>query len=141
MTGRGVTALTPTYPRAQLSSQGDEPEIYSHKSLFYRPPGEVTAKMRKRLCKKCKTTISSAAEANGSNCLPIPFKSESTFATFIHYKPRIAVAGEDELMWFKITENCHVLVNQFHGNCRSNTLGSRKIKAVLGDVKSCFNAP
>ena len=23
---------------------------------------------------------------------------------------------EDDLMWFKIKENCHVLVNYFHGN-------------------------
>ena len=46
--------------------------------------------------------------------------------------------------WFrcglKIKENCHVLVNWFHGNFRFKTLGWRKMKSVLRDVKWCFNA-
>ena len=40
----------------------------------------------------------------------------------------------------KINENYHVLVNQFHGNIHSKTLGSRKTKSVFRDVKLCFNA-
>ena len=40
---------------------------------------------------------------------------------------------EDDLMWVKkIKKNCHVLVNQFHGNFRSKTIGSRKIKLFSG---------
>ena len=35
----------------------------------------------------------------------------------------------------KIIENCHVLVNQFHGNFRSKTPSYRKIRAVSRDVK------
>ena len=35
----------------------------------------------------------------------------------------------------KIQENCHVLVNQFHENFCSKTLGCRKIKSVFRDVK------
>ena len=35
----------------------------------------------------------------------------------------------------KIEENGHVLVDQSHGNFRSKTLGSRKIKYVFRDVK------
>ena len=45
------------------------------------------------------------------------------------------VVDEDDLMWFKITENCHVLVNQFNGNFRSKTPSCRKIKYVSRDVK------
>ena len=41
---------------------------------------------------------------------------------------------------WKIKENCHVLVNQFHGNFNSKTLGCRKIKSVFRNVKLCFNA-
>ena len=41
---------------------------------------------------------------------------------------------------WKSTENCHVLVNQFHGNIHSKTLGCRKITSVFRDVKWCFNA-
>ena len=46
------------------------------------------------------------------------------------------------MIWccLKIKENCHVLVNQFHGNFRFKTLGCRKIKSVFRDVKWCFNA-
>ena len=44
-----------------------------------------------------------------------------------------------DVVW-KIKENCHVLVNQFHGNFRSKTLGCRGIKSVFRDVKWCFNA-
>ena len=40
----------------------------------------------------------------------------------------------------KIKENYHVLVNQFHGNVRSKTLGCKKIKCVFRDVKWWFNA-
>ena len=32
------------------------------------------------------------------------------------------------------------VVNQFHGNIHSKTLGCRKIKSVFRDVKWCFNA-
>ena len=41
---------------------------------------------------------------------------------------------------WKIKENCHVLVNQFHGNCYSQTTSCRKIRSVFRDVKCCFNA-
>ena len=34
-----------------------------------------------------------------------------------------------------IKENCHVLVNKFHVNFRSKTLGCGKIKSVFRDVK------
>ena len=40
----------------------------------------------------------------------------------------------------KITENYHVLVNQFQGNFRSKTLSCRKIKYIFRDVKWCLNA-
>ena len=40
----------------------------------------------------------------------------------------------------KIKENCHVLINQFHGAFRSKPLCYRKIMSVFRDVKSCFNA-
>ena len=36
---------------------------------------------------------------------------------------------------FKIKENCHALVNQFHGNFRSKNIGFRKIESVFRDVK------
>ena len=47
-----------------------------------------------------------------------------------------------KMIWcgLKIKENCHVLVNQFHGNIHSKTLGCRRIKSVFRDVKWCFNA-
>ena len=37
-------------------------------------------------------------------------------------------------------ENCHVFVNQFHGNFHSKSLSCREIKAVFRNVKWCFNA-
>ena len=40
----------------------------------------------------------------------------------------------------KNKDNYLVLVNQFHGNFHSKTLGCRKIKCVFRDVKWCFNA-
>ena len=64
---------------------------------------------------------------------------------FIHYKPRIAVAILDlswmKMIWreWKIEENCHVLVEEFHGNFHSKTLGCKKIKSVFRDVKWCLN--
>ena len=70
-----------------------------------------------------------------------PLKPEFTVVIFIHYKPRIAVAILDlqwtKMIWcgLKIKENCHVLVNQFHGNFCFKTLVSRKIKSVFKDVK------
>ena len=47
-----------------------------------------------------------------------------------------------KMIWcgLKIEENYHVLVNQFHRNFRSKTLGCRKIKSVFRDVKWCLNA-
>ena len=42
---------------------------------------------------------------------------------------------------FEVGGNYHVLVNQFHGNFHSKTLGCRKIRSVFKDVKWCFNAP
>ena len=42
------------------------------------------------------------------------------------------VVDEDDFMWFK---KYHVLVNQFHGDFRSKTLGSRTIRFVFRDVK------
>ena len=47
-----------------------------------------------------------------------------------------------KMIWcgLKIIENCHVLVNQFHGNFRSKKFCCRKIKSVFRDVKWCFNA-
>ena len=50
------------------------------------------------------------------------------------------VVDEDDLMWFKIKENCHVLVNQFHGIFRSKTPSCREIQSVFRDVKWCSNA-
>ena len=35
----------------------------------------------------------------------------------------------------KNQENCHVLVNQFHGNFHSKNLSCMKIKSVFRDVK------
>ena len=35
----------------------------------------------------------------------------------------------------KVTKNCHVLVNQFHENIHSKTLGCGKIRSVFRDVK------
>ena len=40
----------------------------------------------------------------------------------------------------KIEENCHVLVNQFHGNYHYKTPSCWKIRSVFRDVKWCFNA-
>ena len=42
--------------------------------------------------------------------------------------------------WFDVGDNCHVLVNQFHENFRSKTLGCKKIRSVFRDIKWCFNA-
>ena len=50
------------------------------------------------------------------------------------------VVDEDDLMWFEIEENFHVLVSQFHWNFRFKTFGCRKIKCVFRDVNWCFNA-
>ena len=67
-----------------------------------------------------------------------PFKPEFNIFIFIYYKPQIAVkkfrlvVDEDDLMWFK---NCHVLVNQFHGNFHSKTPSCRNINSVSRDVK------
>ena len=46
-----------------------------------------------------------------------------------------------KMIWcgLKIEENHQVLVNQFHGNVRSRTLGCRKIRFVFRDVNWCFN--
>ena len=46
------------------------------------------------------------------------------------------------MIWcgLKIIENCHVLVNQFHGNIHSKILVVGKLKSVFRDVKWCFNA-
>ena len=41
---------------------------------------------------------------------------------------------------WKIQENCHVLVKQFHGYSPSKTLSCREINCVSRDVKWCFNA-
>ena len=75
-----------------------------------------------------------------------PFNPEFTIVIFIHYKPRIAVAILDlqwmEMIWcgLKIKKNYHALVNQFHGNFRSESLGCRKIDYVFRNVKWCSNA-
>ena len=45
------------------------------------------------------------------------------------------VVGEDDLKWVKIKENCHVLVNQFQGNCHHKTFSCREIKSAYSDVK------
>ena len=47
-----------------------------------------------------------------------------------------------KMIWcgWKSKENCHVLVNLFHGNIHSKTLCCSKIKSVFRDVKWCFNA-
>ena len=45
------------------------------------------------------------------------------------------VVDEDDLLWFKIKENCHELVNQFHGNFRSKILCFGKIRSVFRGVK------
>ena len=46
------------------------------------------------------------------------------------------------MIWsgWKIKENYHVLVNQFHGNFHSKTVSCKKIQSVFRDVKWCFNA-
>ena len=44
----------------------------------------------------------------------------------------------DLMCFFEIKENCHVLVNQFHGNFRSKTLGCRKVKSVFRDVNDAL---
>ena len=46
------------------------------------------------------------------------------------------------MIWceWKIEENWHVLVKQFHGNFRSKTLDCTKIKSIFRDVKWCFIA-
>ena len=41
---------------------------------------------------------------------------------------------------FKIKENWNVLVNQFHANFCSKTLGWMKIRSVFWDVEWCLNA-
>ena len=41
----------------------------------------------------------------------------------------------------KTKEYCHVLVNQFHGNFYSKTLGCRKTKAVFRDVNDALMNP
>ena len=75
-----------------------------------------------------------------------PFKPEFSIVIFIHYKPRIAAAIIDlqwmRMIWvgWKIKENYHVLVNQFHWNFHSKTPSCIKIKSVFRDVKWCFNA-
>ena len=43
------------------------------------------------------------------------------------------VVDEDDLNSRK--KNCHLLVNQFHGNFRSKILSCRKVRYVLSDVK------
>ena len=47
-----------------------------------------------------------------------------------------------KMIWneWKIKENCHVLVDRFHGNINSKTLCCRQIKSVFRDVKWWFNA-
>ena len=47
-----------------------------------------------------------------------------------------------KMIWcgWKIKENCHVLVNQFHRDLHYETPGCTKIKCVFRDVKWCFNA-
>ena len=75
-----------------------------------------------------------------------PINPEFTIVIFIHYKPRIAVAIL-ALLWMKmiwcglkIKEICYVMVNQFHENFRSKTLGCWKIKSIFRDVKWRINA-
>ena len=41
---------------------------------------------------------------------------------------------------WKIKNNCHVMLNQFHGNYHYKTLSCWKITSVFRDVKWCFNA-
>ena len=71
-----------------------------------------------------------------SNYLLDPFNPEFTIVIFIHYKPRIAVAILAlqcmKMIWsgWKIEENCHVLVNQFHGNFYAKTLVVWKLSRV-----------
>ena len=94
----------------------------------------------------CLTTMSIDPMRNPRCWSLNPFKPEFTIVIFIHYKPRIAVAIPDlkwmKMIWsgWKIKENCHVLVNQFHGNFHSKTVSCRKMKSVFMDVKWCFNA-
>ena len=80
---------------------------------------------------------------------PNPFKPDFTIVIFIHYKPQTPVAIL-RLKWMKriwcgwlIKENCHVLVNQFHGKFRSKTLSCREIKSfsVTNFIEAlrCYN--
>ena len=70
-----------------------------------------------------------------------PFKPEFTIVILIHYKPTIPVAilglqlMKMTLSGWKITENCHVLVNQFHG-----IFILKRLVVNFRDVKWCFNA-
>ena len=78
-----------------------------------------------------------------------PFNPEFAIVIFIHYKPKIFIHYKSKIAvaifdlkymnmircGLKITENYHVLVNQFCGKFRSKTLGCRKIKSVFRDVK------
>ena len=41
---------------------------------------------------------------------------------------------------WEIEENCHALVNQFHGNIHSEHPRCRKITPIFRDVQWCFNA-
>ena len=69
---------------------------------------------------------------HSSNCHKSTFVPELNpeFTISLLHPPQAAnfcrnfrlVVDEVDLMWFKNKENCHVLVNLFHGNLRSKTL-------------------
>ena len=71
--------------------------------------------------------------------LNLPLSSFSTISRELLSQFRLVV-DEDDLMWVKIKENCHVLVNQFRGDDRSKSLSCRKTQYIFRDVKLCFNA-
>ena len=75
--------------------------------------------------------------------LNLPLSSSST--TSRELLPQFSTCNGMKMIWsgWKNEKNCHVLVNQFHGNIHPKTCKSpsyRKIKSVFRDVKWCFNA-
>ena len=82
-----------------------------------------------------------------------PFRVNYPFQAWIYYchlhplqaanccrNSRLVEDEDDIWSGLKIKENCHVLLNQFHGNFCSKTFGCRKIKSVFRHVKSQLNS-
>ena len=63
--------------------------------------------------------------------LNLPLSSSSTTSREFCRNTRL-VMDEDDLMWVKIKENCHVLISQFHGNFDYKTLVIGKFNLFTG---------